>query len=260
MHLSDFDRFVWTATFLGYILLLIVLFVRRRASSFPAFTLYIAENIATAIVLYFVFNHLSIGTYRYAYRSLGVVDEILQLFVFYELAVHVFCPTGTWARDVRITFLGVIGASTAAALFLTWLDHPTSHSSIQSFILRSNFFTSALMSELFVGMMILSSTAGLPWKTHVAKIAQGLGAYSIVCVAKDIVLNDLSLSQHVHLDAMLSHLRILTYLLCEVFWIVMLWQEAPAPRELPESMRMQIYSLQKQMEHDLIRIRAWRKN
>jgi hypothetical protein len=115
------------------------------------------------------------------------------------------------------------------------------------------------MSELFAGMVVLSATAGLPWKTHAARIAQGLGAYSIFCVAKDILVNYVGLSPHSQLYTELSHFRILTYLGCEGFWIAMLWQEAPAPRELPESMRTQIYALQKQVEDDLNRIRAWRR-
>jgi len=161
---------------------------------------------------------------------------------------------------VRATFVGMIGASIVASLLLAWLAHPAAEFAIERFILRSNFFCALLMSELFVGMIVLSSTAGLPWKTHVARIAQGLGAYSMVCVAKDIVVNYVGLSHHRLLYNELSHFRILTYFGCEIFWIVMLWKEAPAPIELPESMRTQIYSLQKQLEYDLIRIRTWRRN
>jgi hypothetical protein len=238
----------------------LVLIVRRRARSFPAFTSFVAENIGTTVALYFALGHLTFTTYCHLYWSLGILDEILQLFVFYELAVHVFCPTGVWARDVHRTFVGVVCASSLVALLLTWLAHPTARLPVQTFMLRSNFFSAALMSELFVSMMVLSTTAGLPWKTHVARIAQGLGAYSVVCVATDIAVNYISLSQHAYLYTQLSHLQILTYLLCEVFWIAMLWQEAPVPRELPESMRIQIYTLQKQVENDLIRIRDWRRN
>jgi len=229
MHLSSFDRFLWAATFCGHILLLLVLFARRRAGLFLTFTSCIVVNAATAIVLYFVLRHLSFTAYRNSYWSLGIVSEILQLFVFCELAVHVFCPTGVWARDVRRTFIGLVCSGCVVALLLTWLAHPTARLAIQTFILRSNFFSAALMSELFVGMVVLSATAGLPWKTHVARIAQGLGAYSLFCVAMDIVLNHIVLSQHALLYAELSHLRSLIYLACEAFWIVMLWQEAPAP-------------------------------
>jgi hypothetical protein len=239
---------------------LLVLFTRRRARSFPAFTAYVAENIVTTIVLYIVLNHFSLGTYRMWFWLLGLLDEVLQLLVVYELAVHVFRPTGVWARDVNKTFIRVVCASVVVALLLTWLADPTAHLSLQIFILRSNFFSAALMSELFAGMVVLSATAGLPWRTHVARIAQGLGTYSMVCVALDIIVNYVNANRHPHLLADFADLQTSTYFVCEVFWIVMLWQKAPAPRELPESMRMQIYSLQKRVEYDLIKIRTWRGN
>jgi hypothetical protein len=260
MNLSHFDRFVWGAGLTGSMILLLVLCLRGRARSFPIFTLYIAENVATTISLYFIFYHFAMPVYGHAFHTLGFVDEALQLLVVYELAVQVFCPTGVWAPDVRKTFLGLVGVSVTIALLLTWLAHPAGILPVDTFLLRSNFFSAALMSELFVGMMVLSATVGLPWKTHVARIAQGLGAYSLFCVAKNISLAYFDPAKHPTAFLDLSHLRILTYLACEAYWIVMLWQQAPAPRELPEAMRAQIYTLQKQVEYDLIRIRAWRKN
>jgi hypothetical protein len=260
MNLSYFDRFVWAASLYGQALLILVLWTRGRVKSFPIFTAYIAESIATNLALYFIRYHLSRPTYSHAYHTLGFVDEALQLLVVYELAVHIFCPTGVWASDVRKTFLALVGASFAIAFLLTWLAHPAGSLPVDTFLLRSNFFSAALMSQLFVGMMILSATVGLPWKTHVARIAQGLGAYSLFCVAKNIVLAYVDISKHPQVFRELSHLRILTYLGCEAYWIVLLWQKAPAPRDLPEAMRAQIYTLQKQVEYDLVRIRAWRKN
>jgi hypothetical protein len=260
MQLSGFDRFVWAAAFSGHVLLLLVLFIRRRAGSFPTFTALIAANIGKTVILYIVFYELSARTYRGYYWSLNIGTEILQLFVIYELAAYVFRPTGVWARDVRITFIGATGLASIVALLLTCLAHPTARLPIQTFIVRSNFFSAVLMSELFVSMVVLSSSAGLPWKTHVARIAQGLGAYSIVCVATATIVNYVGLKDHGHFYSQISHLETLTYIGCEAFWIVMLWQEAPAPRELPESMRMQIYVLQKRLEYDLIKIRTWRGN
>jgi hypothetical protein len=108
--------------------------------------------------------------------------------------------------------------------------------------------------------MALSVTAGLPWKTHVARIAQGLGAYSLVSLVTGAAANYFGVSHDTHIYTALARVSVLTYLMCEAYWIVMLWREAPAPRELPEAMRMQIYSLQKQVEYDLIRIRSWRRS
>ena len=127
-------------------------------------------------------------------------------------------------------------------------------------MLRGNFFTSALMSELFVGMMALSATAGLPWRTHVARIAQGFGVFAVVCVLLETANNYFGLAQGTRTTLELANLRRFTYTGCLGYWVVTLWQEAPAPRELPDAMLTQIYTLQRQVEHDLIRIRSWRGN
>jgi hypothetical protein len=260
MHLSGFDLFAWAAIFLGQLLILFVLFVRRRAKSFPLFTALIAEQTVATAVKYVVFLNFPFRIYQDCYWTLGIVDEVLQLFVWYEIAVHVFCPTGVWARDVHRTFLGLVGGSVIVALLLTWLAHPFAARPIQVFILRSNFFSAVLMSELFVGTVALSSTVGLPWKTHAARIAQGLGAYSIVCVGLGIMNNFVGLSGGMHFFTQLSRVRSIAWMICEGYWIVMLWVDAPAPRELPEAMRLQIYTLQRQVENELTRIQAWRRN
>ena len=260
MHLSGFDVFAWAAALIGHLILVTVLVVRDRVRTFPFFTAYIVEQISSAILQYFVFYHLSFHTFQYSFWSWGILDEILQLLVLYEIAVHIFCPTGTWASDVRKTLMGLVAASAVVAILLAWLAHPEAPNGIQRFILRSNFFSAMLMSELFVGTVMLSVTVGLPWKTHVARIAQGLGTYSIVRVAIAIAVNFVGLHPHGYFYKDMSHLEYFTYLACEGYWIVTLWAEAPAPRELPEIMRIQIYSLNRWVENDLIRIRAWRRN
>jgi hypothetical protein len=260
MQLSGFDLFVWAATFLGHILLLLVLWKRHRAGDFPVFTTLIAANVARSIALYVVLHHLSHRAYFYSYWSMAVVDMVLQLLVFYELAVHVFCPVGVWARDVQKTFIGLVCGSVLVALLLTALASPATRTPVQAVVIRGSFFSATLISELFIGMMALSVTAGLPWKTHVARIAQGLGAYSLVSLVTGAAANYFGVSHDTHIYTALARVSVLTYLMCEAYWIVMLWREAPAPRELPEAMRMQIYSLQKQVEYDLIRIRSWRRS
>ena len=100
--------------------------------------------------------------------------------VTYELATHVFCPTGTWARDIRKGFLILVLASVAIALGLACLPSPPEKTILGMLLDRGNLFSSALQCELLVGMIAFSSTAGLPWNTHVARIAQGLGFYSLI--------------------------------------------------------------------------------
>jgi hypothetical protein len=233
-----------------------VLFVRRRAGSFPAFTTYVAFSVFANIAEFLAFYHLAFATYRDIFYSLEVLDEGILILVFCELAVHVFCPTGTWARDVRRAFLSLVAASAGVAFLLSWIAQPPAPLRVQTFILRADSFSALLMCELFVGTVVLTATVGLPWKTHVARIAQGLGAYSLFGLAIDIGVTPVGITADHAVFAALIRARKLVWIACQVYWIVTLWQEAPAPRELPEVMRAQIFSLQNRVRDDLIRIRG----
>ncbi len=134
------------------------------------------------IVLYCVLHYATKDGYFYTYWSLIVLDTMLQLCVVYEVASRVFRPLDVWADDVRSSFIWLLGLSLSVALGLTWLASPPARTWMQAFATKGNLFAAALLSELFVAMMALSINAGLPWKTHVAKIAQGLGAYSLISV------------------------------------------------------------------------------
>jgi hypothetical protein len=57
----------------------------------------------------------------------------------------------------------------------------------------------------------------------------------------------------------LSHIRIAVYLACTMYWIVMLWREAPQPRELPGQMRRDLLALQERAEYSLQSLRSRRE-
>jgi hypothetical protein len=260
MLLTGFDLAIWVACLTGEIVLLLVLLLRNRAGSFPVFSVYILGIILRSLIGMFVKTHFPAETFKHYSWTAGILDECLQLFVLFEIAEHVFAPTGKWAADVGRTMVAMASASAVAAALISWLANPATQSRMQTFKMRSDFFSAVLMSELFVCMVILSSTFGLPWKTHAARIAQGFGAYSLACIALGIPKIFFGLQHGTHQFEEMNHLRSVIYLACEVYWVVMLWAEAPAPRELPEAMRIQIYTLQRQVENDLIRIRSWRNN
>jgi hypothetical protein len=257
MQLTGLDLVFWAAGFLGHLVLLLVLLVRRRAKDFPFFTTLIASNLLRTVTLYLTLHHGTKSEYFYTYWSLAVVDMGLQLCVVYELASDVFRPLGDWVPEIRKSLAWLITFSVAIASALTCLSTPATHVWVRAIVIKGNFFSSALMSELFVGMVALSATVGLPWKTHVARISQGLGVYSIIGVLTEAGHSTFGTNSRIF--ATLSHLRITTYLICIGYWIVMLWQEAPAPRQLPEDMRGQLFTLQRRVEFDLQRLRAWRR-
>ena len=261
MHLTGIDFLLWAAGFLAHIVLLAVLFARRRVQSFPIFSTLIATNIVRTLALYLiVLDHGSKHEYLLAYSSFAILDLVLQLGVVYEMASHVFRPLGHWAPDVRGSFLVMVSISLLVAAGLTYLpDNPPAPTWLKSALIRGNFFSATLMAELFLGMVILSITVGLPWKTHAARIAQGFGFYSLVCILTEAAHTYLGMDHDARVSSAVSYFRISSYLFTVGYWTVTLWVQAPAPRELPDEMRAQLFVLHRRLESDLGRLKAWRR-
>jgi hypothetical protein len=112
------------------------------------------------------------------------------------------------------------------------------------------------MSEFFVGMVVLAVKAGLPWKTHVARISQGLGVYSIIDVLIEAGHSYFGVGRNTQTYTTLSHIRIAAYLSCVAYWIIMLWRNAPDSRKLSDHMRGQLIQLQTMVDSDLEMIRG----
>jgi len=260
MHLTGVDLLFWVAGFIAHVLLLLILWIRHRAATFPFFTLLIADNVMRTVVLYFTALVGSKHAYLVAYLSLGSVDLTLQLCVVYEMASHVFRPLGNWAPDARIRLAWIVLASIAIAAGLTWLSAiPPAHTLLRTILIRGNFFSAVLMTELLAGMIALSVTFRLPWKTHAARIAQGLGFYSFVCILIEAGHSYFGIDHSIRISADLTYFRMLSYMICAGYWIVMLWLDAPVPKTLPKKMEEQLLTLQRLVETDLQRIRKLRE-
>lgn len=223
-------------------MLLGVLFVRHRAKSFPVFTAWMIFNVLRNIVLYLIFRYAR-HSYFYSFWALGAIDVSLQCAIFFAMTRKVFSPLGTWAPDVRRGLQIVVLGSLIVASLFTWMDHPAATSTVKVLVSKGNFFSSALLSELFLGTLILSSWAGLPWKTHVARISQGLGVFSAVGLITQGAHTQPSNGGASAAYFFWSHIEISCYLCCLLYWIVTLWQEAEAPRELPDKIREELAHL-----------------
>lgn len=256
MHLTGLDLLFWAAGFGAHLILLFVLLIRRRFRQFPIFTAFILTNVLRTIALYLVELLGTKATYFYTFWSLGILDTLLQICVVYELFALTFRPQGEWVRDLRGSFKWLAASTVAVAAGLTWLAAPHARLWMQVVVIKGNFFSSVCMSELFVGMIALSVRAGLPSKTHVARISQGLGVYSVVEVLIEAGHSYFGVGRNEQVYVALSHARMSAYLICVGYWIVMLWRQAPASREMPERTLGQLIELKKVVESDLERIRV----
>lgn len=243
MHLTGLDFFLWAFGFVEHCVLLAVLWYCGRAPRFPVFTTLVTFNVVRTIVLYFTHSFGSPKSYFYVFWSFSFLDVMLQLAVVYELSGHVFRPLGVWAPDVRRSFAVLAGASLLIASALTWLAAPPARFLRSAIVIRGNFFSSALMSELFVAMVVLSVTMGLPWRTHVARLTQGFGVYSIFGLITE--------GAHSYFGAAgaaykpVSQVRISLYCLCVAYWIVAMVRDEPEPRKLPPQLRTELLELQR---------------
>ena len=245
MQLTNLDLLLWALSLTGHCILLAVLIIRHRTASFPVFTTLIAANIFRTVVLYSTHRFGSAETYFYTYWTLAIVDVALQMAVVYELSTHVFQPLGAWAPDVRRSFLALISVSIAIACILTWLATPPARLVRLVVVIRGNFFSSVLMSELLVAMMALSVTMGLPWRTHAARLAQGFGVYSIFGILTETAHTYFGSARGKNTYQLISHVRIVLYLICVAYWTVSLALKEPEPKKLPEYLHQELRALQK---------------
>jgi hypothetical protein len=259
MHLTGLDFIFWAAGFAAHLVLLGVLLIRRRFRVCPIFTALIVTNIVRTITLYIVLLSWNRAGYFYTFWSFGIVDTMIELSVVYEMYSLTFRPLGSWPRDVRSALVCVVTLSVAVAAGLTWLAVPSGRLWVQVVVIKSDFFSAAFMSGLFVGMIFLSVRAGLPWKTHVARIAQGFGAYSMIEVLIETGHICFGLGAKSSTYTALSHFRMSAYLFCVSYWILMLWRNAPEPKRLPEQLHGQLIQLRNMVDANLNGLRARRR-
>jgi hypothetical protein len=257
MLITGFDLSIWAASFVGHLILLAVLLGRKRHIHLPAFTSLIAFNVIRSVVL-FAINQRNGASYFNAYWTLSGIDEALGFAIVYEGASIIFRPAGSWARDVRTALWATLAVSIAVAGILTYIADPATSSAVQTLILKGKFLASTLQAELFVGMMGLSARVGLPWRSHVAHIFQGLGVYAAFCVIADTALTCYGIHQDSSLFTQVSHARIIVYLACLSYWIIMLSRKHAPKKDMPEHMREQLGKLQEQLDADLIRVQAFK--
>ncbi len=262
MHLSHLGSFFWLSGLAGHVMLLFVLLYRGRTRSFPLFTALIAANILKTTMLYLIYPRAQTGysyAYFYTYWGFAVLDVLLQLAVAYEIASHVFRPVGVWASDLRTHLIWLILFSLCVAAALAWLSAPRTHGSREAIVIRGSLFSAALLAELFVGMIGLSVTAGLPWKTHVARIAQGLGTYSLFCIVLEAGDSYFGMANGTTASMILTDTRMTVYLLCLSYWIVTLYRQQPQQERLPVEIGSYLILFRKQTAATLETLRGRRR-
>jgi hypothetical protein len=129
------------------------------------------------------------------------------------------------------------------ATVLTWIPNPPVVMVLQVALLKGNFYSALLLSELSVGIFALSVGTGLPWTAHVARVMHGFIAYLLCTLALETARTYFGVTQGSHVYDDLSHIRIAVYVVCMAYWVVTLWMDAPPTREMTDLMRQQVSAI-----------------
>lgn len=243
VKLSNFAGILWLSGFVLNCALFVILCFRRRARTFPIFSVFIGFSIIRSLLLFWLWRLSQWDLYRTVYFGFMFIDTCLQFALVWEIASKVFRRRGEWVPDVRDKLVFWSIGSVAIASVLTALQQPAGHGWLQNAVLRADFFPSILISELFIAMLVLSSEAGLNWRTHVAGITVGLAAYSFPAVVISTMANLHGFDKQGYLSSALENSRKELYVACLIYWCYSMSRPEPESRVMPPHMDGQISEL-----------------
>lgn len=250
MDLTFLDNFLWASSSLGNVALFLVLLLRRRWRRFPVITGYMAFQTICSVVLYTIYRYGTNYLYDRAYWSFVFLDFAFQLGLLFEITRIVLKPTGTWVRDAKWIFVILSSIGISAAAVLAFLVKPPASSFLEQWEIRGELFTSMLICELFLVVMVASNHLGLLWRNHVMGLGQGLSAWALVSLLVDAAHCLGPFRYYVTLE----HVRIFSYLAALIYWIITFWRQEPERKELTPEMQAYLAGLHRDVQNDLSKI------
>lgn len=252
MKFTTLENGLWILGFLGHVILLTVLLIRKRTRSFPVFSIFIGYQVLETTILFGAFHirrkYLGHTGYFWSYWTLSVGNYALQLCLILEIARDVLRPTGTWIRDAKRSFVtwSIIGTVVAAGMALELA--PPGDKGIELWTERSSVFTSLLICEMFLAVSAAANKLGLPWRSHIMALGQGLTLWAIVALIVDVthVLTGWRRDLPV-----LDLSRNLTYLGAVIFWALAFARPAEARTPLSPEMEQYIVALHERVQENL---------
>ena len=175
------NHLIWAAGLLGDLLLLTVLFMRKRATRFPWFTLFIVFYLLRSVGLAAALHFSGHPVHLFATMVLDLMDILLQCAVLAELTWIALRPLGGIRRFTMPLLL------VASGILIVLRVAPSSHSSVRATLALMHFLLSVLMMEWAIILALLLRPLRLSWRSHVAAISFGFGIYSVALLAGESI-------------------------------------------------------------------------
>ncbi len=218
------NHLIWAAGLLGHLLLLAVLFFRKRVGRFPWFTLLIIFYAVRSVGLVTALRISHHPAPLFASMIIDLTDVLLQCAVLAELFWNSLQPLGG-IRRFTVPLLLV-----ASGILIVMRLAPSGHISLRTVLVLMHFLLSVLMVEWAIVLAFLLRPFRLSWRSHVAAISFGFGLYSAALLAGG---GYFTTGREMRDYVFFSYFRIVVYLLILLFWSISLWFEEPGPRSVP---------------------------
>ena len=230
-------------------LLLSVLLARKRLGTFPCLSLFIAVDLLSGLVLFYVDSAAHSRVYANIYLIFDVLSFLVQLLMLFEIARNVLRISGGWKRAAVRLFIFISAGGALVAYLATFLIEPAGLTTGQSLQLRAEMFTGLMTCETVIAMMWSAKEMGLPWRSHVMAIGQGLMFWVLIAVTA--VAAGAYLGPHNPYYTALYYLRGIAYLVTVAYWTVSLWRKEPERLPISPALRKYVVALHERVQYDL---------
>jgi hypothetical protein len=217
------NHLIFAAGLLEHLLLIAVLFKRKRAARFPWFTLLIIFYVVRSVGLVTALRVSGHPAPLFASMIIDLTDVLLQCAVLAELSWNSLQPLGA-IRRFTVPLLLV-----ASGIVIVNRLAPPGHTTLRTTLVLMHFLLSVLMVEWAIVLGFLLRPLRLSWRSHVAVISFGFGVYSAALLAGG---GYFTTGREMRDYVFFSFFRIIIYLLIVLFWSVSLWFAEPGPTKL----------------------------
>jgi len=235
---------LWTLTFAGHLVLLIVLLGRERIRRFPWFTTAIALTALRLLASRLLFDRLPRITLSEIFIVLADLSAIIGFLVLVEVARRVFSPASRRAWIAATLVLLAIGG----AVVVFWGKWPAwktveFHSLLgrlevmQLFAQRAGLLVDTITVALGLVVVLFGRRFGAGWRSHSHQIMIGLSTASISQLTTQTVWERIAMHTVPH--SMAEYQRVMdlrekifnansvVFIVVLVWWIVCLWIDEP---------------------------------
>jgi hypothetical protein len=253
------NEILWTLTFAGLLVLLVVLLGRDRARRFPWFTASIVIMTLLELASHLLLGRMSPLVSSQVFLVMSDVSSIVSLLLVVEIARRAF----TGARRNAWIIATLVMLALVAVVLVEWGPWPSRKTLfaastlaamrfMQLFAQKADLAADLLFVQLGVLVVLFGRRFNAGWRSHAQQIVIGLSTVSISQLAVRLVWQHIAMHTTIHsqaeyqkvmtLQGRIYHANNAIYLAALVWWIIWLWFDEPGANTPVDSEQLAVNS------------------